>query len=308
MVKEHKSAIARDHQMGGVRIISQDEEAEIREILKTRLPEEFGLDYPCWTRVAVHELFAQKYGAHMSLSSVTNYMHRWDFKVQRPHPPASMPKRHNGKIKETAITEEAPRIDKRHLSAEELIEERKQIARLRMAGYTHKAIAKTLGWSSVSVGHVLRYWQAHGCPDPDSFFVERRGWKSGKNRVILRDKDGEKRRKTPRIPMPENMKISITTGKDKNSLNVEVLDMSAGGLLMATNKNHVTAQTFNVVMDIYGRKCNCKANVVYKKEQNGTTQIGCAFMGMSRKSLLHIRRALYRPDEAVEYMNNPEIR
>lgn len=58
--------------------------AQIAKVLTDRTPDQLKLPFYLWTRAAVIELTARKFGIWLSLSSVGRYLARWGFTPQKP--------------------------------------------------------------------------------------------------------------------------------------------------------------------------------------------------------------------------------
>jgi transposase len=58
--------------------------AQIAKVLTDRTPDQMKLPFYLWTRAAVIELIARKFGIRLSLSSVGRYLARWGFTPQKP--------------------------------------------------------------------------------------------------------------------------------------------------------------------------------------------------------------------------------
>jgi len=70
--------------LGSGRILSDEQGIEIQTILNTQSPQEGGIASPLWTRRAVGELIAQKFGIDMPVRTVGEYLKRWGFTAKKP--------------------------------------------------------------------------------------------------------------------------------------------------------------------------------------------------------------------------------
>ena len=64
--------------------LTAEEQAEIRETIITRRPEEFDIPGSLWTLKKVCAYIWKKYRKKISDGSVSDYMRRWDLTCQRP--------------------------------------------------------------------------------------------------------------------------------------------------------------------------------------------------------------------------------
>ena len=69
---------------GEGRILLPEEEAEVRETIVSRRPDEFGLPGQLWTLKKVCEYVRKTYGKKLSDGSASDYMRRWGLSCQRP--------------------------------------------------------------------------------------------------------------------------------------------------------------------------------------------------------------------------------
>lgn len=64
--------------------ISGVQAAEIRRLVKDRLPDQLKLPYGLWTREAVQQLILEKYGIELSRWQVGRYLKSWGYTPQKP--------------------------------------------------------------------------------------------------------------------------------------------------------------------------------------------------------------------------------
>lgn len=74
----------RGFQVGTHLRLTAEEQAEIRETIITRRPEEFDIPGSLWTLKKVCAYIWKKYRKKISDGSVSDYMRRWDLTCQRP--------------------------------------------------------------------------------------------------------------------------------------------------------------------------------------------------------------------------------
>ena len=74
----------RGRKLGEGRLLSDEQEIEIRKIIIDKIPDQVKLSFMLWTRQAISELVVRMYGIKLSLRVVTNHMKRWKFTCQRP--------------------------------------------------------------------------------------------------------------------------------------------------------------------------------------------------------------------------------
>lgn len=75
--------LARGRKQGTGRILTADQEAEIRTFIRKRRPLYFGLKKSLWDREAVQQLIQRKYALNLSMRVVGNYLSRWGVAVTR---------------------------------------------------------------------------------------------------------------------------------------------------------------------------------------------------------------------------------
>ena len=74
----------RGFQKGTHLLLTPEEQAEIRETVITRLPEEFGIPGSLWTLKKVCAYVWKRYRKKILDGSVSHYMRRWGLTCQRP--------------------------------------------------------------------------------------------------------------------------------------------------------------------------------------------------------------------------------
>ncbi|GFE60584.1 transposase [Geobacter sp. AOG2] len=74
----------RGRKNGENRVLSPEEDAEIRNLIIKYTPDQLGLDYYLWSRDAVQLIVKEKYKIDMPLRTITDYIKRWRFTTQKP--------------------------------------------------------------------------------------------------------------------------------------------------------------------------------------------------------------------------------
>lgn len=84
--------------------------ALIVRLITDRLPEQLKLPFMLWSRAAVRDLIAERFGITFALSSMSNYLRRWGFTPQKPLAKAF---EQNPKAVEAWMKTDYPQIQKR---------------------------------------------------------------------------------------------------------------------------------------------------------------------------------------------------
>ena len=69
---------------GEKRVLTMEQETEIRNLIKDKRPEQIKMDFALWTRPAVRQLIQMKYGVELPVRTVGLYLERWGFTPQKP--------------------------------------------------------------------------------------------------------------------------------------------------------------------------------------------------------------------------------
>lgn len=69
---------------GSCRTLSPEQENEIQEIIKNKIPAQLKLPIALWTRANVQQLIKALYSIQMPIRTVGEYLKRWDFTPQKP--------------------------------------------------------------------------------------------------------------------------------------------------------------------------------------------------------------------------------
>jgi transposase len=74
----------RGKRSGTGRLLSEDQERSIRQIICDKRPEQLKMEFALWSRGAVTQLIEREYGIKLSVRGVGNYLARWGFTPQKP--------------------------------------------------------------------------------------------------------------------------------------------------------------------------------------------------------------------------------
>ena len=69
---------------GKGRALPAQQEAAMRKLICTRMPDQVGLPFALWSRAAVRELIAQHCGVRLAVRTTGTYLARWGFTAQKP--------------------------------------------------------------------------------------------------------------------------------------------------------------------------------------------------------------------------------
>jgi transposase len=64
--------------------LSEAEESEVQVLIQDRTPDQLKMSYALWTRQAVSELIASRYGLRLQVRTVGKYLKRWGYTPQKP--------------------------------------------------------------------------------------------------------------------------------------------------------------------------------------------------------------------------------
>lgn len=70
--------------VGEGRLLSGEQEQEIRRLICSSTPDQLTLPHALWTRGAVAELIAQRFGLRLQVRTMGKYLFRWGFTPQKP--------------------------------------------------------------------------------------------------------------------------------------------------------------------------------------------------------------------------------
>jgi transposase len=102
----------------GGKKISGKQAAEVRELIKYKMPDQLKLPFGLWTREAVQQLMLERYGIDLSRWQVGRYLKSWGFTPQKPISKAFEQKPEKVKA---WLNEEYPAIKKRALKEKAVI-------------------------------------------------------------------------------------------------------------------------------------------------------------------------------------------
>lgn len=74
----------RGRREGGGRVLTGDQEAQLRRMICEKRPEQLKMAFALWTRPAVMALIERECGVTLSIRAVGNYLARWGFTPQQP--------------------------------------------------------------------------------------------------------------------------------------------------------------------------------------------------------------------------------
>jgi transposase len=75
---------ARGRKTGTKRLLSAEQEAEVRKLICDKRPEQMKMPFALWTRAAVRQLILERFGIALAVRSVGEYLGRWGFTPQKP--------------------------------------------------------------------------------------------------------------------------------------------------------------------------------------------------------------------------------
>lgn len=74
----------RGRRPGSGQLLSEAQQAELRQHIETGAPEDYGIESRLWTRRAVQALMAQQCEVEIAIRTVGDYLKRWGYTPQRP--------------------------------------------------------------------------------------------------------------------------------------------------------------------------------------------------------------------------------
>jgi transposase len=75
---------ARGKKQGSGRMLSQEQESAVRQIICDKRPEQLKMEFALWNRAAVMQLIERECAIRLSVRGVGNYLKRWGFTPQKP--------------------------------------------------------------------------------------------------------------------------------------------------------------------------------------------------------------------------------
>ena len=70
--------------VGSGRLLGQQQDEAIQQLIDTKTPQELGIASALWTRQAVQDLIKQQTGQRLPIRTVGEYLNRWGYTPQRP--------------------------------------------------------------------------------------------------------------------------------------------------------------------------------------------------------------------------------
>jgi transposase len=70
--------------VGSGRLLTQEQEHALQQLIETKSPQQLGIASALWTRQAVRELIHQQIGIRLPIRTVGEYLRRWGFTPQKP--------------------------------------------------------------------------------------------------------------------------------------------------------------------------------------------------------------------------------
>jgi transposase len=67
-----------------VKLLSDEQERIIQKLIIDKFPEQLKLDFALWTRKAVKELVEQEFGIALAITTMGDYLRKWNFTPQKP--------------------------------------------------------------------------------------------------------------------------------------------------------------------------------------------------------------------------------
>ena len=70
--------------VGTTRLLTAEQEADIRSLIRRHMPDGLGLSFALWSRPAVRALIEQRHGVSLAVRTTGKYLARWGFTAQKP--------------------------------------------------------------------------------------------------------------------------------------------------------------------------------------------------------------------------------
>lgn len=74
----------RGRRVGANRVLTPDQEQAVCRLLRDKTPDQLKLPFALWTRQAVSDLLAHRYGVRLPIRTMGAYLQRWGFTPQKP--------------------------------------------------------------------------------------------------------------------------------------------------------------------------------------------------------------------------------
>ena len=82
--KGKRGLVSKKRGVQGGKKVNGTQAAEIRQLIKDKLPEQLKLSFGLWTREAVQQLIIQRYEIELSRWQVNRYLKSWGYTPQKP--------------------------------------------------------------------------------------------------------------------------------------------------------------------------------------------------------------------------------
>ncbi len=116
--KGSRGMISKKRGVQGGKKINGKQASEVRELIKTKMPDQLKLPYGLWTREAVEQLILERYNITLSRWQVGRYLKSWGFTPQKP---ISKAFEQNPEKVKAWLDKEYPAIKKRALKEKAVI-------------------------------------------------------------------------------------------------------------------------------------------------------------------------------------------
>lgn len=70
--------------LGEFRVLTAEQEREIQQLIRDKTPDQIKLPYALWSRGAVAEMIADRFGIRIPVRTMGSYLKRWGFTPQKP--------------------------------------------------------------------------------------------------------------------------------------------------------------------------------------------------------------------------------
>jgi transposase len=70
--------------VGEFRVLTAEQERQVRQLIRDKTPDQIKLPYALWSRTAVAELIADRFGIRVPVRTMGTYLKRWGFTPQKP--------------------------------------------------------------------------------------------------------------------------------------------------------------------------------------------------------------------------------
>ena len=70
--------------VGEFRVLTAEQERQVQQLIRDKTPDQIKLPYALWSRTAVAELIADRFGICVPVRTMGTYLKRWGFTPQKP--------------------------------------------------------------------------------------------------------------------------------------------------------------------------------------------------------------------------------